>query len=98
MRFQRLLVSLFVAIAVVAAPSAVAASDGNASTSDASALFRESIRPMLQDRCASCHSRVGGKTKGGLSVDSLADLLAGGEGGPAIVRGHPEQSLLLRAI
>src|SRR5262249_27204689 len=35
---------------------------------------------------------------GGLRVDSRVSLLAGGKSGPAIVPGHPEDSLLIRAI
>ena len=44
--------------------------------------------------CFPCHG--GKKTSGGLKVDSRESLIKGGDSGPAIVPGHPEQSLLVR--
>lgn len=65
------------------------------------AFFESKIRPVLVEKCQGCHSaeaEKAGKLKGGLYLDSRAGLLKGGEQGPAIVPGHPEQSLLLKAI
>jgi len=39
--------------------------------------FRDDVAPMLQARCGSCHG--GGKTKGGLRVDSFEAVSAGGK-------------------
>ena len=58
--------------------------------------FELEIRPVLTRTCFPCHG--GKKTSGGLRVDSREALLKGGEGGPSIVPGRPDQSLLLRAI
>jgi len=69
-----------------------------AATADGAALFETSVRPLLSERCAGCHSAKVGKVKGGLDLDTLAGLLQGGDGGAAIVPGHPEQSLLIRAV
>jgi hypothetical protein len=66
-------------------------------TDDADVLhFENHIRPVLADTCFRCHG--GERVSGSLRVDSQEALLAGGESGVAIVPGHPEQSLLIRAI
>jgi hypothetical protein len=61
-------------------------------------FFEKKIRPVLVDRCYGCHSAASEKLKGELRLDTRADLLKGGETGPAIVPGAPEKSLLIRAI
>ena len=64
---------------------------------DAAVLhFENHIRPVLADTCFRCHG--GERVSGELRIDSREALLAGGESGPAIVPGNPEQSLLIRAI
>ncbi len=59
-------------------------------------FFEKKIRPVLVEQCQSCHS--GKKVKSGLRMDSLQALLTGGESGPALVPGKPEESLLVRVI
>ena len=54
------------------------------------------IRLLLSSRCGKCHDES--MAKGGLSLASAAGLLAGGDSGPAIVPGRPEESLLLAAV
>jgi len=61
-------------------------------------FFEKKIRPLLADRCYSCHSREANKRKGGLLLDSREGLLKGGESGPAAAPGDPEKSLLIRAV
>src|SRR5687768_4548898 len=58
--------------------------------------FESKIRPVLVGTCFRCHGDS--QTSGELRVDSLKGLLQGGESGPAIVPGKPEESLLIRAI
>lgn len=62
------------------------------------AFFEKRIRPILEVRCFSCHSAQAGKTKGNLALDSAERLLKGGDSGPALVPGHPENSLLVKAV
>ncbi len=62
----------------------------------AAEFFERSVRPVLAENCFNCHSER--KQKAGLRVDSRQALLMGGESGPAIVPGHPDQSLLLKAL
>ncbi len=61
-------------------------------------FFEAKVRPVLVARCYSCHSDAQKKTKGGLVVDSLAGLLAGGDGGPALVPGDPDASRVVEAV
>ena len=60
--------------------------------------FEKKIRPLLVERCYSCHSRAANKSKGGLRLDSREAILKGGDSGPAAVPGDPEKSPLLRAV
>ena len=62
----------------------------------AETFFETKIRPVLATDCLPCHG--GKKTESGLKVDSRESLLKGGDRGPAIVAGEPENSLLVRAI
>ena len=61
-------------------------------------FFETSIRPLLVERCYSCHSAGAKKLKADLYLDSRPGLLKGGESGPALVPGHPEQSRLIEAV
>ena len=61
-------------------------------------FFESRIRPILVNNCYKCHSQLSEKLKGGLRVDTQADLLKGGNTGPVIVPGHPESSLLIKAV
>ncbi|MFP6763347.1 MAG: DUF1553 domain-containing protein [Planctomycetaceae bacterium] len=64
-------------------------------------FFEQKIRPVLVKRCYACHSAaaLAKKTlKGGLQLDTRGGLRKGGESGPGIVPGKPENSLLIAAI
>ena len=68
------------------------------SNPEAVAFFEREIRPLLADRCWSCHSARASKVKGGLRLDTRADVLRGGDTGPAMVPGDPPRSLLIEAV
>ena len=61
-------------------------------------FFESKIRPLLIEHCYSCHSTKAEKLEAGLHLDHRAGLLTGGDSGPAIVPGKPEESLLIRAV
>lgn len=58
--------------------------------------FENDVRPMLVSQCIECHGDT--KQEGGLRLTSLESLLEGGESGPAIVPGKPDESLLIEAL
>jgi hypothetical protein len=60
------------------------------------AFFENRIRPLLVENCYRCHGSE--KQRGNLRLDSRDAILHGGEQGPAIVPGKPQESLLLRAV
>ncbi len=51
------------------------------------------IQPLLTQDCILCHGGAGG-----LSVDSYAALIAGGNSGAVVIPGNPDQSLLIRRL
>ncbi len=61
-------------------------------------LFERRIRPVLVKHCYKCHSESAGMSEGSLLVDSRDGLRAGGDRGPAVVPGKPDESLLLLAM
>jgi hypothetical protein len=63
---------------------------------DSAQFFEERIRPIFAANCVKCHGEA--KQKGALRLDSHATLLSGGEEGPAVVPGAPDQSLLIKAV
>lgn len=56
--------------------------------------FHRDVVPILRGNCLPCHNKTSAKAD--LLLESVADMLKGGESGPAIVVGKPAQSLLLR--
>ncbi|MEM8678512.1 MAG: PSD1 and planctomycete cytochrome C domain-containing protein [Planctomycetota bacterium] len=59
-------------------------------------FFETHVRPLLVSKCYDCHG--GNERKGGLRLTSRAELLAGGDTGPAIEPGNPADSLLIDAV
>ena len=59
-------------------------------------LYEDVVQPIFEARCGQCHG--GGKNKGGLSMESINDLLTGGKSGPALVSGHALESELYKRI
>ena len=57
--------------------------------------FESRIRPLLIKNCHTCHTTA---QSGGLRLDSRSAVLKGGNSGPAIVPGKPDESLLIQAV
>ena len=57
---------------------------------------RDVVVTILQVRCVLCHGRR--NQEGGLDLRTRASLLKGGNSGPAIVLGKPDESLLIKRI
>ena len=60
-------------------------------------FFERKVRPLLVERCLECHSTET-ETNGGLSLDSKAGWLTGGDSGPAINLPDWQKSLLWIAV
>src|SRR3954453_23374938 len=65
------------------------------------AFFEQKIRPVLVEKCYTCHSAEAekkGKLKGGMLLDPRDGRRKGGDAGPAVVAGKPESGTLLKAL
>lgn len=65
-------------------------------TPEQRAFFETHVRPVFVEKCFRCHGD--GKHRGNLQLDSLKHALVGGDSGPAIVPGNPDESILIQAI
>ena len=57
--------------------------------------FESKVRPILAKNCFACHRQ---SAMGGLRLDSREAVLKGGNSGPAIVPGKPQDSLLMKVV
>ena len=89
-------VSIAITLIFLISPSEVHAAE--VTDPDLTQFFELKIRPLFVEKCYSCHSAQAKKLKGGLFVDSRDGLLKGGDSGPAIVPGQPDQSRLIDAV
>jgi len=97
------LVLLMLLTGLMSGPAGLLAADEpeTALTPEALKFFEARIRPVLIRHCYECHSTeaaAANRLKAGFSLDTREGLLKGGESGPAIVPGSPEQSLLLKSL
>jgi hypothetical protein len=60
--------------------------------------FHQQVEPILREHCYPCHSHAAGQMENGLALDWKSGWVKGGDRGPAIVPGKPDESLLVRAI
>ncbi|WP_431129203.1 c-type cytochrome domain-containing protein [Flagellimonas flava] len=59
---------------------------------ETSLFYEDVVHPIINNKCVSCHSPK--KSKGGLKLHTLEDLLRGGENGETIVTNNPQESPL----
>src|SRR6478672_3113533 len=62
----------------------------------ATEFFEKQVRPVLVEKCLSCHA--GDKPKGKLRLETREAVLEGGRGGAIVVPGKPKESRLVTAI
>ncbi len=66
---------------------------------DGEQLFRDTVLPMLRQKCFACHGDDPKKVQGNFDLRSRAGMLKGGQSGaPALVPGDPEKSSLYVAV
>ncbi len=58
--------------------------------------FTRDIQPLFESSCIKCHAR--GKAKGGLSLESRAQFLKGGDTGAAAIPGASADSLIVEYV
>ncbi|MCI0333440.1 MAG: PSD1 and planctomycete cytochrome C domain-containing protein [Planctomycetes bacterium] len=93
---RRALVVVFAFIVCAGADKPAAADADEIKLTDADRFFLQEVRPILTSRCRSCHGPD--KVEGGLRLDSREAAVRGGDSGPALVPGKPDESLLLLAV
>ena len=85
--FYRLLPGIVAAVGV----SAAMAADKSETAADAQA-----VRKIFKAKCYSCHGALG--QKAGLRLDTVGAMLKGGESGPAIEPGKPDESEIVARV
>ena len=58
--------------------------------------YLRDVKPILSERCYSCHGAI--RQKAGLRLDTAALVRRGGESGPAIEPGSGDESLLIERV
>ncbi len=82
--------------AIATAASAPVIAGDEKPSAEAEAFFESKVRPVLAERCWSCHGDQ--KQSSELRLDSRARMMEGGLQGPAIEPGQPENSLLIEVV
>ncbi len=60
--------------------------------------YAADIQPIFQTSCYPCHSAKNPKPKGKLRLDTLDDVMKGGEDGPALVSGDSAKSVMVAMV
>lgn len=90
-------ISMALTAVAITAPMAARGAEPRTISPEQAAHFEQKIRPLLIERCYQCHSTAK-KVKGGLTLDSRRGWEKGGDTGPAVVPGKPDESLLVKAV
>lgn len=75
----------------------VSTSNDRNSSDRVSPTFENQVRPILRELCLDCHGATE-NPEGNLDLRLVRFMLAGGDSGPAIVPGKPEESLLIEMV
>ena len=84
-RFRRFLEELALAGLVGCGTARLAAGD-----------YETTLKPLLRERCFSCHGAL--QQKADLRLDTVAAMLRGGKHGPVIIPGSPDPSALVLRV
>ena len=89
---------MFVRDCIVGAILALSVSTPLAAQATDVEFFEAKIRPVLVQRCYSCHNSKMAAPKGDLILDTKEGLLKGGASGPVLEPGRPADSRLLKVL
>ena len=89
------LVSMLFALLGTLVAAAASGADAPA-VGDPLAAYTGKLRPLLAERCFSCHGGL--KQEAGLRLDTVGLMLEGGESGSVITKGDPATSLILERV
>ncbi len=94
----RFVVAVIALIALSCVPATIRADERQGDTKSAAKPldFAHDVAPILQKRCAKCHT--GTQKKGGLSLNTRQTVLAGGDGGPVVVPKKSAESPLIERV
>ena len=70
--------------------------EGREKTLPTAPSFQSDIRPLLGTKCWRCHGEQAPKAE--LDLTTLAGILKGGESGPVVVPGKPDESALYEKV
>jgi hypothetical protein len=82
-------------------PAVEQQAEAHSPTAEQLEYFESRVRPLLVSRCYECHSHTAEEAaglKGGLRLDIRAGVQQGGDSGPVLVAGKPDESLLIRSV
>ena len=65
-----------------------------ARTENPDEFWSNRVEPLLDRQCLKCHAGV--RQRGGLDLRSLETILRGGDSGPAIIPGKPNESRIVQ--
>ena len=86
----------FLVLVVLSVSTSAGLDAAEASDRERADYFESKVRPLLAQRCFRCHGPK--KQRGGLRLDQGSRVLAGGDSGPLLQPGKPDDSLLIQAI
>jgi hypothetical protein len=69
----------------------------SAPTGNETVSFSLHVAPVLVENCAGCHFEAQ-NARGGLRMDNFRQLLRGGDGGPVVIAGDPENSPIIQRL
>ncbi len=94
----RAILILLFSVVLATGPNALRGAEENQSPKDTNAQGPtfDDIRPLFQAKCWRCHGENPHKAE--LDLTTLAGVLKGGESGPVVVPGKPDESLLYEKV
>ena len=81
---------------IIPAIVAIATFVASAGAEEAKIDFVRDIQPILEFNCVSCHNAE--EAKADLRFDKASEFFKGGEGGDSLVKGKPDESLMIELV